>query len=182
MDRRKRVEQTLPPLAAVAADPELSGGRPEVQGRRLQVIDVHRVAQHSEIAFFLRQTFRELLPRAAAVFAAPDSRRAARTGARRRFKRDHIDVVGVVRMHDDWKAEVGRESLANRSPRSAVIVAAQDTNARVVGKTAVVLHVEPARRVRVTSDFVDALAELDEWIRQETGADTLVGGSECLAS
>src|SRR5439155_12486558 len=117
-----------------------------------------------------------------AVFAAPDSRRAARTGARRGLERNDVDRVGVVRMHDPGKAEVGGKSLADRSPRMAVIIAAQDTNTRVVGKTAVVLHVQPARHVRVASDLVHALTELDEGIGEETGADAFVSGRECRAA
>src|SRR2546425_10668321 len=63
-----------------------------------------------------------------------------------------------------------------------MVVAAQDTDARVFGEAAVVLHVKPAGRVGGTRDLVHALAELDEGIREEPGADTLVGGRECLAA
>src|SRR5439155_6157275 len=129
-------EQALPPLAAVAPDPELSGGRPEVEGWRGQLVEVHRIAQHGEIALFLRQPLRELLPRAAAVFAAPNSGRAARTGARRGLERHHVDRARGVRMHDDWEAGGGRESLADRSSCDAVIIASQDPGARCVGKAA----------------------------------------------
>ena len=146
------------------------------------MIDVHRVAQYREVALLPGQTLRELLPRAAAVFAAPDARRAARTGACGRLERNHVERVGVVRMHDDGEAEVGRQSLADGSPGVAVVVAAQDPDARVVGKAAVVLHVEPAGHVRVTCDLVYALAELNEGIWQEAGAHALVGGRECPAS
>src|SRR5437899_2355508 len=85
-------------------------------------------------------------------------------------------------MHDDWKAEVGRQPLADRSPCVAVVVATQDPDSRVVGKAAMVLHVEPAGHVRVTGDLVDALTELDEGIGQETRAHALVCGRECLTS
>ena len=85
-------------------------------------------------------------------------------------------------MNDDRESEVGRQSLADRAPGVAVVVAAQDADARVLGEAAVVLHVEPARRVRVARDFVHALPELDERIGQETGADALVGGRECVAA
>src|SRR5439155_12498481 len=178
MDRRERVEQALPLLPSVPPDPELPGGGPEIEGRRLQVVEVQRVAQHREVALLPGQTQREFLPRAAAVFAAPDGRGAARTGARGRLERNHIERVGVVRMNDDWESEVGRQSLADRAPGVAVVVAAQDADARVLGEAAVVLHVEPARRVRVARDFVYALPELDERIGQETGADAPVGGRE----
>src|SRR2546426_10528977 len=62
MDWRKRFEEALPSLAAVAAHPELSGGGPEIERGRLQVVDVQRVAQHGEIALLLGQSLRQLLP------------------------------------------------------------------------------------------------------------------------
>src|SRR5439155_24147436 len=94
MDRRERVEQALPLLPSVPPDPELPGGGPEIQGWRLQVVEVQRVAQHREVALLPGQTHREFLPTAAAVFAAPDGRGAARTGARGRPEPHHIAPVG----------------------------------------------------------------------------------------
>ena len=38
MDRRERVEEAVPALASVPADPELSGGGAEIEGGRLQVV------------------------------------------------------------------------------------------------------------------------------------------------
>src|SRR5437867_1585532 len=83
---------------------------------------------------------------------------AARAGARRRLERQHIDSVGVMRVHDDGKAEIGRQPLADRSPRATVVVAAKHTNPRAVWPAAVVLDVEPAGRVLVAPDLVHALA------------------------
>src|SRR5262249_7898960 len=50
------------------------------------------------------------------------------------------------------------------------------------GPAAVVLHVEPARRVHVASDLVHALAKLGERIRQEAGADASIGSRKRLAA
>src|SRR5262245_43743888 len=71
VDGRQRFEQAVPFLAALASDPELAGRGPEVERRRLEAVDVHRVALDREIALLLRQALREPAPRAAAVLAAP---------------------------------------------------------------------------------------------------------------
>src|SRR5438477_2902741 len=42
MDGRKRIEQALPSLAAVAADPELSGRSPEIERGRRRPVGVQR--------------------------------------------------------------------------------------------------------------------------------------------
>src|SRR5438552_10591442 len=78
VDRRERVEQAVPLLAAVPPDPELACRGAEVERRRLELVDVHRVAQDREEALLLRQTAGEPPPRAAAVLAAPDGGGAAR--------------------------------------------------------------------------------------------------------
>src|SRR5262249_12236713 len=114
------------------------------------------------------------LPRAAAVLAAPDGRRTARTGARRRFERYDVDRVGIVGMHDDGEPKVGREPLGDGMPSLAVVVAAQHADAGPFGPAAVGLHVEPARRVGVAGDLVDPLAELGVRIGHEAGPDALV--------
>src|SRR5262245_26140754 len=75
VDRREGLEEAIPLLAAVAADPELAGGGADVKGRRLQIVDGHRVAQDGEVGVLLREPLREALPGAAAVGGAPDRRR-----------------------------------------------------------------------------------------------------------
>src|SRR5436309_13520653 len=154
VDWRERVKQAFPFLAAVAPNPELSSRGAQVERRRPQLVDVHGIAQHGEVTLPFWQPFRELLPRVAAVLAAPDSRSGAWTGACRGFQRHHIDGVRALRMHHDRETEIGRQSLCNRAPRVAVVVAAQDTNARPrptrpipFGPAAVVLHVTAAGRV-----------------------------------
>ncbi len=181
MDRREGVEQAAPLLATVSPNPELACRGPEVERGRFELVDVHRVALDREEAFLLRQPAGEPPPRATAVLASPDRGSAARTGARRRLERHDVDRVGVVRMHDDWEAEVGRQPLTDRSPRAAVVVAAQHAEVRVFRKAAVVLHVEPAGRILVTCDFVHALAELGIGIGHESGADALIGRREARA-
>src|SRR5262245_65631090 len=69
VDRRQRVEETVPLLAAVPPDPELARRGAEVERRRLLLVDVHRVAQHREIGLFLREAASEPAPRVAAVLA-----------------------------------------------------------------------------------------------------------------
>src|SRR6185369_97147 len=113
VDWRQRVEEALPALAAVTTDPKLAGGCPEVERGRRQLVDVHRVAQHREITLLFRQPLRELLPRAAAVFAAPDARRAVGTGACLRGERHNVNRISIVRMHHDREAEVGWQSFAD---------------------------------------------------------------------
>src|SRR5207237_1329424 len=98
VDRRERVEQAAPLLAAVAADPELSRRGPEIERGRLELVDVHRVALDREEALLLRQPAREPLPRTAAILAAPDRGCTARAGARRRVERHDVDRVRVLRM------------------------------------------------------------------------------------
>ena len=72
VDRRQRVEEATPFLAAVTTDPELAGRGAEVERGRAEVVDVHRVPQDREVALLLRHSACEPLPRAAAVLAAPD--------------------------------------------------------------------------------------------------------------
>src|SRR5712691_4658493 len=177
VDRRERVEQAVPLLAAVPSDPELSRRGAEVERRRLELVDVHRVAQDREEALLLRQTAGEPPPRAAAVLAAPDGGDAARTGARRRLERHDVDRVGILRMDDHREAEVGRQALGDRAPRLAVIVTAQHADIRSTpagavpfGPAAVVLHVEPPGSVLVPRDLVHALAELGIRIGREARA------------
>src|SRR5262249_52437088 len=142
-----------------------------------------------EVALLLREPTREPGPRVAAIFAAPHGRRAAGTGARRRLERHDIHRVGVMRMDNDRKSEVRRQSFGDRSPRMAVVVAAQDADVRPgppgpgpVRPAAVILHVEPAWRVVVPRDLVDALTELGIGIGCEAGADAFVGGPEGFAT
>src|SRR5690349_10772760 len=92
-------------------------------------------------------------------------------------------------MHDDWKAEVGGKSLGDRVPGVSVVVAAQHTEVGTRSSrpfpftpAAVVLHIEPARGVVMTRDFVHALAEHGVWIGLETGADASVRRREGLAA
>src|SRR5262245_25896789 len=184
-DRRQRVEQALPLLAALAAHPQLAGGGAEVERRRPGLVDVHPVAEHGEEAVPLRQPLRELLPRAAAVLAPPYAGRGGGTGARHRLERQHIDGVGVVRMDRDREAKVRGQALGDRVPAVAVIVAAQhaDVGARSAGTVpaapaAVVLHVEAARRVLVADHLVHALAELRIRIGLESRAHARVRGLE----
>src|SRR5436190_11594570 len=125
MDRRQRVEQALPPLATVAPDPELAGGGTKVERGGLKLIDVHRVAQNGKVALLLREPARQPVPRIAGVLAAPNSGRAAGTGARLRRKRHYIKRVRVFRVDKNREAEVGRKSLADRAPGAPVVVAAQ---------------------------------------------------------
>src|SRR5205823_6557739 len=82
VDRRQRIEQALPLFAAFSANPELAGRRAEVERRRLEPIDVHRIAQNGEVALLFRQPARESVPRGAAILATPHCRCTAGTGAR----------------------------------------------------------------------------------------------------
>src|SRR5262249_34288452 len=150
--------------------PELPSSGAEIERWRLEVVDRHRVAQDREVGLLLRQSLGELRPRLAAVFAAPHCRRTAWTRPRRGLQRHDVDGVHIVRMHDDGKTEVRWKPLRNRSPGMSIVVAAKHadiwprtTGARPVRPAAVVLHVEPSRRIVVTHDLVHALAEL--WIR-----------------
>src|SRR5437588_2812436 len=130
MNRRQRVEQAAPLLAAVAPHPQLPRGRAEVERGGLEVVDGHAVALDGEEALFLRQATSQPAPGIAAVLAAPDRGRAAGTGARPALQRHDVNRIGVVRMDDDGEAEVGRQPLGDRAPGVAVVVAAQDADAR----------------------------------------------------
>src|SRR5215469_17317010 len=189
VNRGQRIEQAVPLLTPLSPDPQLAGRRAEVECRRLKPVDVHRIAQDGEIALLFRQSPREPTPRLAATLATPHCWRAARTRASRRLKRYDVYRVGVVRVNHDGKSEVRRQSFGDRSPRVAVVVAAQHTDARPrpprpgpICPSAVVLHVEPAGRGLVPRDLVHALSEL--WIRigREAGADALIGCPECFAT
>src|SRR5438552_3682930 len=111
VDWRQRVEQAAPVLAAVAPHPQLARRSAEIESGFLELIDVQRVALDREEAFLLRQAAREAFPGIAAVCASPHCGRAARTGARHRLQRHHVDRVGVVRMYHDREAEIGRQRL-----------------------------------------------------------------------
>src|SRR5258705_495635 len=189
MNGRQRVEQAFELLAAVPADPELPGGRAEIKGRRLELVDRHRVPKDREVALPLRQPLRKPRPRVAAVFAAPDGRSAAWTGACRRLERHDVDGVRVVRMHDDRKTEARRQSVRDRSPGAPVVVAAKhaDVRPRAAGAapfrpSAMVLHVEPAGCRIVAGDLVHALPVLRIRIGLEPGADAGVRRVERLAA
>src|SRR5262245_65905958 len=69
VDRRKRVEETVPLLAAVAPDPELTRRGSEVERRRLLLVDVHRVERDREVGVLLREAFGEPAPRSTGVLA-----------------------------------------------------------------------------------------------------------------
>src|SRR6266404_4292734 len=88
-------------------------------------------------------------------------------------------------MHNDGEAEVGGQALCDRAPSVAMVVTAQDADARSrpagpvpIRPAPMVLHVEPARRVLVTRHLVNALAEFGVRIGRETGADAFVGRGE----
>src|SRR6266404_2659029 len=88
-------------------------------------------------------------------------------------------------MHNDGEAEVGGQALCDRAPSVAMVVTAQDADARSrsagavpIGPAAMVLHVEPARRVLVTRHLVNALAEFGVRIGRETGPHTFVSRGE----
>src|SRR5205807_6477116 len=133
--------------------------RAEVERGGLEVVDGHAAALDGEEALFLRQATSQPAPGIAAVLAAPDRGRAAGTGARPALQRHDVNRIGVVRMDDDGEAEVGRQPLGDRAPGVAVVVAAQDADARTFGPAAMILHVEPARRIGMAGDLVHALAE-----------------------
>src|SRR5262249_52265477 len=116
----------------------------------------------------------ELLPRLAAVLAAPHRRLPARTGARPRLERHHVDGVGIVRMDDDGKAEVRRQPLCDRPPGVPVVVAAEDADAGPSRRAAVVLGVEPPGRFGMAGDLVHALSPLGVRLGSEHHADALV--------
>src|SRR5262249_34538566 len=89
----------------------------------------------------------------------------------------------------DRDPEVGRQPLGAGAPGGAVVVGAQhaDVGAPTAGAVpfapaAVVLHVEPAWRVGMAGDLVDALAELGIRVGREAGADAVVGRLERLAA
>ncbi|MCI0460000.1 MAG: hypothetical protein L0Z62_23865 [Gemmataceae bacterium] len=95
----------------------------------------------------------------------------------------------IVRVHHDGEAEIGRQSLADRSPSMAVVVAAQHADvwpppSRPIpfGPAAVILHIEPAWRVLVSRDLMHALAEFRERIGHEAGANTPVRCLKRLAA
>src|SRR5207248_10431240 len=158
--------------------PKLAGGGAEIERGRLQLVDVHRVAQYGEEGLLLGESVRQLLPGYAAVLAAPDRGRSARAGARHRLERKHVDRVGIVRVHKDRKAEIRRQPLGDGAPGAAVVVAAHHADARAIGEAAVVLQVEPAGRILGAGDLVHALAPLRKRLGSEADADALVGGRE----
>src|SRR5438067_4617535 len=182
VDGRQRIEQAAPLLAPVASHPELTGRRSEVERGRLQLVDVHRVALDGEEALLLGEAARQTLPGVAAILAAPHRGCAARTGTRHRLEREHVGGVGIVRMHDDGEAEIGRKSFGDRPPGVTVVVAAQHADAGPLGEASMVLQVEPTRDGGVPGDLVDALAVLRERVGREADADAFVRGSESPAA
>ena len=62
MDRGQRGGDAFESFAAVAAAPELAGGRAEPDRGPAAVVDIHRVAQHREPGILLRQTVGQLVP------------------------------------------------------------------------------------------------------------------------
>src|SRR5439155_737513 len=124
-----------------------------------------------------------------ALRAGPLRPRGAGTGGRRRLERHDVHRIGVVRVDDDGKSEVRRQSFGDRSPRVAVVVAPQHADVRPrpagpgpIRPPAVVLDVEPAGRVVVPRDLVHALTELGIGIGCEAGADALIGRPERFAA
>src|SRR4051812_13519922 len=105
MDWGQRIEQAIPLLTALSSDPELTRRCSEVERGRLDPVDVHRIAQNSEVALLLRQPSREPAPRIAAILATPHCGRAARTGTRPRLQGHDVQRIGVVRVDDDRKSK-----------------------------------------------------------------------------
>src|SRR5262245_15740801 len=90
-----------------------------------------------------------------------------------------------MRVDHDREAEVRRQTLGDGAPGVAVVVGTQhaDVGAPAAGPVpfapaAVVLHVEPAWRVGMAGDLVNALAELGIRIGSEAGADALIARRE----
>ena len=88
-------------------------------------------------------------------------------------------------MDGDGEAEIGRESAGDRPPALAVVIAAKDADIRAfpsrpvpLGPPAVVLHIESAWGLWGRDDLMHALAELGIELRNESGADPLIGGSK----
>src|SRR5262249_53988130 len=157
--------------------------------RRLQLINVQPVAQDREVTVLLRKALGQPLPGVAAVIAAPDSGCAVRTGARHPGQRYHVDRVGIVRVDHDREAEVRRQTLGDGAPGAAGVVGARhaDVGAPAAGAVpftpaAVVLHVEPAWRVGMAGDLVNALAEFGIRVGREAGPHAVVGSLERLAA
>ena len=111
----------LSPSLPIRADPSSCRSR----ARAPSAVDVHRVAQDGEIALLLRRGRARSRLHESPPFSLRHTGRAARTGARPWLEGHDVDRVGVLRVDDDGKSEVGRQSLGNRSPRVAVVVAAQ---------------------------------------------------------
>src|SRR5262249_45998261 len=157
-----------------------------------EIIDVHRIAENSEVAVVLWQAAGDAVPRIPSVLAPPDSRCCVGTGSRLRIERNHVHPVGILRVHDNRKAEVRGQPFGAGSPRATIVVAAQyadvgtepDAHGRkeLASPTAMVLHVEATWRLGVTRDLVDALSELGIGIGHESDADPLIGCPERLAA
>src|SRR5205085_68224 len=60
---RQRIEHAAPLLATVPPNPELPCRRTEIERRRFQLVDAHRVAEDREVALLLRQSTRQPFPR-----------------------------------------------------------------------------------------------------------------------
>src|SRR5262249_50832615 len=125
----------------------------------------------------------------AAVLTPPDGRGPVWASARHPRERHHVDGIGVVWMYDDREPEVRRETLRDRAPGLAVVVAAQHANVRPppagpvpLPPAAVVLHVDPAGRFLVAGVLRHALAELGIGIRGKAGADALIPRLKGLAA
>jgi hypothetical protein len=104
-------------VAGVRRGVDLPAGGPDVHAARVQRVDRHRVPQDVDVAVLLRQPVGQRLPLVAAGAAAVDAEPAVRGVVHLvAGDRDDVDGVGIVGMHVDREAEVGRQVAADLTP------------------------------------------------------------------
>src|SRR5215472_13094892 len=79
-----------------------------------------------------------------------------------RLHRDNVNAVGIVRMHDNWEAEIGRNTIGDVGPVFGVVIGAINSP--------MILQEQSFRPRRMQGNLVYALSELGIFVWHEDGA------------
>ena len=117
-----------PGLAFILRSEELSAARSKVKSCGIVGVGGHGVAQDGFVGLLLREAAAKRFPRGASVAGAIDPE-AAVARAAEFFRLDGHDVcaVGIVRVYDDGKSEIGGHAVGDVNPIFGAVVGAIDS-------------------------------------------------------
>jgi len=127
-DGRQAVVNLDPGLAFILRTEELSTARSKVKSCRIVGVGGHGVAQDGFVGLLLGKAAAERFPRGASVAGAIDAE-AAVARAAEFFGLDGHDVgaIGIVRVYEDGKSEIGGHAVGDVNPILGAVVGAIDS-------------------------------------------------------